>query len=39
MPDACVLALAKSLDAELITADKKLADRSKTYKVKTRLLK
>ena len=39
MPDACVLALAKSLDAELITADKKLAERSKTYKVKTRLLK
>lgn len=39
MPDACVLALAKSLDAELITADKKLAERSKAYKVKTRLLK
>ena len=39
MPDACVLALAKSLDAELITADRKLAERSKSYKVKTILLK
>ena len=39
MPDACVLALAKSLDAELITADKKLAEQSKAYKVKTRLIK
>ena len=39
MPDACVLALAKSLDAELITSDKKLAERSKAYRVKTRLLK
>jgi len=39
MPDACVLALAKSLDAELITANKKLAEGSKAYKVKTTLLK
>lgn len=39
MPDACVLALAKSLDAELITADKTLATRAKEYKVQTRLLK
>jgi predicted nucleic acid-binding protein len=39
MPDACVLALAKSLDAELITADRKLAEQSKAYKVKARLIK
>jgi len=39
MPDVCVLALAKSLDAELITADKALATRAKEYKVQTRLLK
>jgi hypothetical protein len=38
MPDSCVLALAKSLDSELITADKQLADRSNQLKVKTRLL-
>ena len=38
MPDACVLALAKSLDAELITADRQLADKSKQLKVKTQLL-
>ncbi|MBJ7280484.1 MAG: PIN domain-containing protein [Rhodoluna sp.] len=38
MPDVCVLALAKSLDAELITADRKLATRAKEYKVRTRLL-
>ena len=38
MPDACVLALAKSLGAELITADKTLASRAKDSKVKTRLL-
>ena len=38
MPDACVLALAKHLDCELITADRQLADKAKQYKVKTRLL-
>ena len=38
MPDACVLALAKSLDAELVTADRQLAEKSKQLKVKTRLL-
>jgi predicted nucleic acid-binding protein len=38
MPDSCVLALAKSIDAELISADKQLAERSTQLKVKTRLL-
>ena len=38
MPDACVLALAKHLDCELITADRQLAGKAKQYKVKTRLL-
>jgi predicted nucleic acid-binding protein len=38
MPDVCVLALANYLGAELVTADQKLADRSKKYKVKTRTL-
>ena len=38
MPDACVLALAKSLDSELITADRQLAEKAKQMKVKTRLL-
>lgn len=38
MPDASVLALAKSLGSELITADRQLATRSRELKVKVRLL-
>ena len=38
MPDACVLALAKSLGSELITADKKLAEVARKYNVGTRAL-
>jgi len=38
MPEACVLGLAKSLDSELITADRQLAEKSNQLKVKTRLL-
>jgi predicted nucleic acid-binding protein len=38
MPDACVLALAKSLGSELITADKKLAEVARKYNVRTRAL-
>jgi len=38
MPDACVLALAKSLGSELITADKKLAEVARLNKVGTRAL-
>lgn len=38
MPDACVVSLAQSLNCELVTADRTLAERARELKLKTRLL-